>query len=63
MGRTWTVYSDRGHGVRAVVFYNWSNEAAARLKPGDFDWKAVRRRRPLVSLVASSPPCPPRPLK
>ncbi len=27
------VYSDRGHGVRApVVFYNRSNEAAARLK-------------------------------
>jgi 2-dehydro-3-deoxygluconokinase len=37
-----TVYSDRGHGVRApVVFYNRSNEAAARLKPGDFDWKAM----------------------
>jgi 2-dehydro-3-deoxygluconokinase len=37
-----TVYSDRGQGVRApVVFYNRSNEAAARLKPGDFDWKAV----------------------
>src|SRR4051812_25063777 len=37
-----TVYSDRGHGVRApVVFYNRSNEAAARLKPGDVDWKAV----------------------
>jgi 2-dehydro-3-deoxygluconokinase len=37
-----TVYSDRGFGVRApVVFYNRSNEAAARLKPGDFDWKAV----------------------
>jgi 2-dehydro-3-deoxygluconokinase len=36
------VYSDRGHGVRApVVFYNRSNEAAARLKPGDFDWKAI----------------------
>ena len=36
------VYSDRGQGVRApVVFYNRSNEAAARLKPGDFDWKAV----------------------
>jgi 2-dehydro-3-deoxygluconokinase len=36
------VYSDRGHGVRApVVFYNRSNEAAARLKPGDFDWKAM----------------------
>ncbi|MBI3678809.1 MAG: sugar kinase [Acidobacteria bacterium] len=37
-----TVYSDRGQGVRApVVFYNRSNEAAARLKPGDFDWSAV----------------------
>jgi 2-dehydro-3-deoxygluconokinase len=36
------VYSDRGHGVRApVVFYNRSNEAAALLKPGDFDWGAV----------------------
>src|ERR1700686_2067055 len=36
------VYSDRGHGVRApVVFYNRSNEAAARLKPGDFDWKTI----------------------
>jgi 2-dehydro-3-deoxygluconokinase len=37
-----TVYSDRGQGVRApVVFYNRSNEAAGRLKPGDFDWKAI----------------------
>jgi len=37
-----TVYSDRGHGVRApVVFYNRSNEAAARLKPGDFDWSEI----------------------
>src|SRR5215212_543071 len=37
-----TVYSDRGHGVRApVVFYNRSNEAAARLKPGDFDWQKI----------------------
>lgn len=36
------VYSDRGHGVRApVVFYNRSNEAAAQLKPGDFDWNAI----------------------
>src|SRR5260221_6632739 len=35
------VYSDRGHGVRAPgVFYNRSKEAAARPKPGDFDWKA-----------------------
>lgn len=38
------VYSDRGHGVRApVVFYNRSNEAAAQLRPGDFDWDAVFR--------------------
>ncbi len=37
-----TVYSDRGYGVRApVVFYNRSNEAAALLKPGDFDWSMV----------------------
>ncbi len=37
-----TVYSDRGQGVRApVVFYNRANEAAALLKPGDFDWNAV----------------------
>ena len=37
-----TVYSDRGFGVRApVVFYNRCNEAAAHLKPGDFDWKAI----------------------
>jgi 2-dehydro-3-deoxygluconokinase len=37
-----TVYSDRGLGVRApVVFYNRSNEAAARLKVGDFDWKTI----------------------
>jgi 2-dehydro-3-deoxygluconokinase len=34
-----TVYSDRGQGVRPpVVFYNRSNEAAAQLRPGDFDW-------------------------
>ena len=37
-----TVYSDQGHGVRPpVVFYNRANEAAAALKPGDFDWKAI----------------------
>jgi 2-dehydro-3-deoxygluconokinase len=37
-----TVYSDCGQGVRApVVFYNRSNEAAGRLKPGDFDWKSI----------------------
>ena len=36
------VYSDRGHGVRApIVFYNRSNEAAAQLKPGDFDWASI----------------------
>jgi 2-dehydro-3-deoxygluconokinase len=37
-----TVYSDRGYGVRApIVFYNRSNEAAAQLKPGDFDWASI----------------------
>src|SRR5690348_3476222 len=37
-----TVYSDRGQGVRApVVFYNRCNEAAAQLKPGDFNWKEL----------------------
>jgi 2-dehydro-3-deoxygluconokinase len=37
-----TVYSDRGCGVRApTVFYNRCNEAAAQLKPGDFDWKSI----------------------
>ena len=37
-----TVYSDQGHGMRApVVFYNRANEAAAQLKPGDFDWQAI----------------------
>jgi 2-dehydro-3-deoxygluconokinase len=37
-----TVYSDRGLGVRPpVVFYNRANEAAARLKPGDFDWASI----------------------
>jgi 2-dehydro-3-deoxygluconokinase len=37
-----TVYSDQGFGVRApVVFYNRCNEAAAQLKPGDFDWDAI----------------------
>ena len=36
------VYSDHGQGVRApVVFYNRANEAAAQLKPGDFDWKMI----------------------
>jgi len=37
-----TVYSDQGFGVRPpVVFYNRSNEAAAQLRPGDFDWPAI----------------------
>jgi 2-dehydro-3-deoxygluconokinase len=37
-----TVYSDRGYGNRApVVFYNRCNEAAAQLKPGDFDWDEI----------------------
>jgi 2-dehydro-3-deoxygluconokinase len=37
-----TVYSDQGYGVRApVVFYNRCNEAAAQLKPGDFDWSEI----------------------
>jgi 2-dehydro-3-deoxygluconokinase len=37
-----TVYSDRGQGVRGpVVFYNRANEAAAQLKPGDFDWDSI----------------------
>src|SRR5678815_3764039 len=36
------VYSDRGFGIRGpVVFYNRANEAAAQLKPGDFDWTAI----------------------
>ena len=38
------VYSDQGYGVRApVVFYNRSNEAAAQLKPGDFNWNEIFR--------------------
>src|SRR5271170_5052179 len=37
-----TVFSDRGQGVRApVVFYNRCNEAAAQLKPGDFNWPEI----------------------
>jgi 2-dehydro-3-deoxygluconokinase len=37
-----TVYSDRGFGARPpVVFYNRANEAAAQLKPGDFDWNEI----------------------
>ena len=35
--------------ARPVVFYNRANEAAALLKPGDFDWNGdLRRRRALV---------------
>lgn len=37
-----TVYSDRAHGVRGpTVFYNRANEAAALLRPGDFDWAKI----------------------
>jgi 2-dehydro-3-deoxygluconokinase len=37
-----TIYSDRGQGMRApMVFYNRCNEAAAQLKPGDFNWKEI----------------------
>ena len=37
-----TVYSDRAYGMRApIVFYNRANEAAAQLKPGDFDWTVI----------------------
>jgi len=40
-----TVYSDRGFGLRApVVFYNRSNEAAAQLKPSDFNWDEIFSR-------------------
>jgi 2-dehydro-3-deoxygluconokinase len=40
-----TVFSDQGCGPRApMVFYNRSNEAAARLKPDDFDWDAIFSR-------------------
>jgi 2-dehydro-3-deoxygluconokinase len=36
------VYSDRGFGVRGpVVFYNRANEAAAQLKPCDFNWNEI----------------------
>jgi 2-dehydro-3-deoxygluconokinase len=36
------VYGDRGFGVRSpVVFYNRSNEAAAMLKKGDFNWDEI----------------------
>jgi 2-dehydro-3-deoxygluconokinase len=37
-----TIYSDRGQGVRAPkVFYNRANEAAALLKPRDFNWTEI----------------------
>ena len=37
-----TVYSDRGYGVRPpVVFYNRATKPPRKLKPGDFDWKAI----------------------
>ena len=37
-----TLYSDRGFGVRPpVVVYNRCNEAAARLRRGDFDWPSI----------------------
>src|SRR5436305_10358705 len=37
-----TVYSDQGYGIRApVVFYNRCNEAAAKLKKGDFTGKEI----------------------
>ncbi len=40
-----TVYSDRGHGVRApIVFYNRAIEAGALLKPGDFEWAKIFSR-------------------
>lgn len=36
------VFSDRGFGVRGPeVDYNRSDEAAARLKPGDFEWEKI----------------------
>ena len=36
------VMSDMGFGIRPpVVFYNRSDEAAAKLKPGDFNWDEI----------------------
>jgi 2-dehydro-3-deoxygluconokinase len=36
------VYRDRGHGERQqIVIDNRTNQAASRLKPGDFDWDAI----------------------
>ena len=56
-----TVYSDRGHGVRApVVFYNRSNEAAAQLKPGRLRLERDLRQPACAgsTAAASSPRCP-----
>ena len=60
-----TIYSDRGYGVRApVVFYNRANEAAAQLKPGDFDWQAIFAAACAGSTAAVSlPPSLKRPAK
>lgn len=39
-----TIYTDMGYAMRApIVFYDRSNEAAAMLKPGGFDWDAILR--------------------
>jgi 2-dehydro-3-deoxygluconokinase len=48
-----TVYSDRGKGPPSVVFYNRCNEAAAQLKPGDFDWKASQPAASAGSIAAA----------
>ena len=49
------VYSDRGYGVRGpVVFYNRANEAAAQLKPGDFDWDGDLRARASAGSTAAA---------
>ena len=49
--------------ARPVVFYNRCNEAAAQLKPGDFDWKAIFAAACAGSTAAASsrrsrPPLP-----
>ena len=53
-----TVYSDRGHGVRApVVFYNRANEAAAHAEAGRLRLEGdLRGRRALVPLAAAFSP-------
>lgn len=60
-----TIYSDYGYGVRApVVFYNRANEAAAQLKPGDFDWSEIFREACAgFTAVGFSPLCRPRPAR